>query len=52
MGERAIARGHDYSARTFQARHDDAQRAALIIRRLLQNGELNGEGMSDVLNEG
>jgi two-component system, chemotaxis family, protein-glutamate methylesterase/glutaminase len=51
MGDRATARGHDLSARTFRARHDDAQQAALIIRRLLQNGELNGEGMSDALSE-
>jgi two-component system chemotaxis response regulator CheB len=47
MGERAEQRGHSLSARTFRQRHDEAQDAAGILRRLLQQGELNGEGLAD-----
>jgi two-component system chemotaxis response regulator CheB len=47
MGERAEQRGHRLSARTFRERHDEAQSAAGILRRLLQQGELNGEGLAD-----
>jgi two-component system chemotaxis response regulator CheB len=47
MGERAEQRGHQFSARTFQQRHDESQAAAGILRRLLQRGELNGEGLPD-----
>ena len=47
MGERAEQRGHQLTARTFRVRHDEAQEAAGILRRLLQQGELNGEGLPD-----
>jgi two-component system chemotaxis response regulator CheB len=47
MGERAERRGHHISARTFRARHDEAQQAATLLRRLLHQGELNGEGLPD-----
>jgi two-component system chemotaxis response regulator CheB len=47
MGERATGRGHHISARSFQARHDEAQQAAAVLRRLLQDGELSGEGLAD-----
>jgi two-component system, chemotaxis family, protein-glutamate methylesterase/glutaminase len=51
MGERAEQRGHRLSARTFRQRHDEAQEAAGILRRLLQRGELNGEGLIDDIGE-
>jgi two-component system chemotaxis response regulator CheB len=44
MGQRAEQRGHRISARAFRDRHDEATRAAIILRRMLQDGELNGEG--------
>lgn len=44
MGKRAEERGHSISALRFRARHDEAQRAAAVLRRLLQDGRLNGEG--------
>jgi two-component system chemotaxis response regulator CheB len=47
MGQRAEGRGHHISARTFRARHDEAQQAAALLRRMLQQGELNGEGLPD-----
>jgi two-component system chemotaxis response regulator CheB len=47
MGERAEQRGHQISARTFRDRHDEARQAAVILRRLLQQGELNGEALPD-----
>jgi two-component system chemotaxis response regulator CheB len=47
MGERAEQRGHRLSAGTFRRRHDEAQSAAGILRRLLQQGELNGEALTD-----
>jgi two-component system chemotaxis response regulator CheB len=47
MGERAEQRGHQLTARTFRTRHDEAQQAAGVLRRLLQRGELNGEGLPD-----
>jgi two-component system, chemotaxis family, protein-glutamate methylesterase/glutaminase len=43
MGERAEQRGHRLSARAFRTRHDETQEAAGILRRLLQQGDLNGE---------
>jgi two-component system chemotaxis response regulator CheB len=42
MGERAEARGHTHTATSFRRRHDEAQDAALVIRRLLLHGALNG----------
>ena len=45
MGERAEQRGHQLSARAFRTRHDETQEAAGVLRRLLQQGELNGEGL-------
>jgi two-component system chemotaxis response regulator CheB len=47
MGDRAAQRGHVITARTFRDRHDEAQQAAEILRRLLRQGELNGEGLPD-----
>jgi len=47
MGERAELRGHRISAQTFRLRHDEAQQAAAVLRRMLQQGELNGEGLPD-----
>jgi two-component system chemotaxis response regulator CheB len=47
MRERAQQRGHQLSAHTFQLRHDEAQQAAAILRRLLMRGELSGEALSD-----
>jgi two-component system chemotaxis response regulator CheB len=47
MGERAEQRGHPLSASTFRRRHDEAQQAAGLLRRLLQRGELNGEALPD-----
>jgi two-component system chemotaxis response regulator CheB len=47
MGLRAEQRGHVISARTFRERHDEAQRATAVLRRLLQQGELSGEGLPD-----
>ena len=47
MGQRAEARGHRISAGTFHERHDEAQKAAMVLRRLLMQGELNGEGLPD-----
>jgi two-component system chemotaxis response regulator CheB len=44
MGERARKRGHEHTADTFSRRHDEAQAAALLIRRLLQSGEIEGAG--------
>jgi two-component system chemotaxis response regulator CheB len=45
MGEGAEQRGHAISARAFLQRHDEALHAAGLLRRLLQQGELNGEGL-------
>lgn len=47
MGQRAEQRGHPLSARTFQQRHDEAQDAAGILRRLLLQGQLSGEALTD-----
>ena len=47
MGQRAGQRGHLISAQGFQSRHDEAQGAAAVLRRLLQNGQLNGEVLPD-----
>ncbi|MGY1742794.1 MULTISPECIES: chemotaxis protein CheB [unclassified Blastococcus] len=47
MGERAEAGGHRLSAQTFRRRHDEALHAAALLRRLLQQGELDGEGLPD-----
>jgi two-component system chemotaxis response regulator CheB len=47
MGQRAEQRGHRISAGAFRDRHDEAQQAAAILRRLLQDGQLNGEGIPE-----
>jgi len=47
MGTRAAERGHPHSARAFRERHDEAQQAALVLRGLLERGELNGEAVPD-----
>jgi two-component system, chemotaxis family, protein-glutamate methylesterase/glutaminase len=46
MGKRAEERGHPHSARAFQQRHDEAQSAALVLRGLLQRGELSGDAVA------
>lgn len=51
MGQRAQERGHTHTARTFRQRHDEAQEAALLIRRLLQSGELDGGALPDEVGE-
>lgn len=51
MGERAQQRGHAHTARSFRDRHDEAQSAALLIRRMLQHDELDGGALSDELEE-
>jgi two-component system chemotaxis response regulator CheB len=40
MRERAEQRGHRHSALAFRRRHDEAQAAVLVLRRLLQEGTL------------
>jgi two-component system chemotaxis response regulator CheB len=52
MGERAEGRGHRHSAATFRRRHDEAQQAALLLRGLLQRGELNAGALPDEVGEG
>jgi two-component system chemotaxis response regulator CheB len=52
MGERAEQRGHRHSAHTFRQRHDEAQAAALVLRRLLQEGTLVGPVAPEELAEG
>lgn len=47
MGERAQQRGHAHTARSFHDRHDEAQSAALLIRRMLQHEELDGGALPD-----
>src|SRR3712207_401918 len=47
MGERAQQRGHSHTARAFRERHDEAQTAALLIRRLLQRSDLGGGAVPD-----
>jgi two-component system chemotaxis response regulator CheB len=51
MGERAQERGHVHTSHTFRQRHDEAQQAALLIRRLLQSGELDGGALPDEVGE-
>jgi len=51
MGERAQQRGHAHTARTFKQRHDEAQQAALLIRQLLQSGELETSAIPDEVGE-
>jgi len=51
MGERAQERGHVHTARSFHDRHDEAQSAALLIRRLLQEGALDGGTLSGEVEE-
>jgi two-component system chemotaxis response regulator CheB len=46
MGRRAEQRGHQISAETFRQRHDEAQQAAVVLRRLLLQGELSGEELT------
>jgi two-component system chemotaxis response regulator CheB len=52
MGERAEQRGHRHSASAFRKRHDEAQQAAAVLRRLLQDGRLNGEDLPEDVEEG
>jgi two-component system chemotaxis response regulator CheB len=52
MGERAEQRGHRHSAKTFRQRHDEAHAAALVLRRLLQEGTLAAPVVSEELAEG
>jgi two-component system chemotaxis response regulator CheB len=47
MGERAAASGHRHSARTFARRHEEAHRAAALLRGMLERGVLNGEAGHD-----
>jgi two-component system chemotaxis response regulator CheB len=51
MGERAQERGHVHTAESFRERHEEAQRAALMIRQLLQHGELGGSALPDEVGE-
>ena len=51
MRQRAEQRGHTHTAQTFRERHDEAQEAALLIRRLLQRGELDGGALPDEVGE-
>ena len=51
MGERAQDRGHVHTARSFRDRHDEAQSAALLIRRLLQHQGLDGGALPDEVGE-
>jgi two-component system chemotaxis response regulator CheB len=51
MRQRAEERGHRHSALAFRRRHDEAQAAALVLRRLLQEGRL-GDPVPDQAVEG
>jgi two-component system chemotaxis response regulator CheB len=51
MGDRARQRGHGHSERTFRRRHDEAQAAAAVLRRLLQRGELGADAIPDEIGE-
>jgi two-component system chemotaxis response regulator CheB len=51
MGERARQRGHAHTAQAFRERHEEAQRAALLIRRMLQHGALGGGALPDEVGE-
>jgi len=51
MEERAAKRGHAHSADAFRQRHDEAQEAALLIRGLLQRGDLDAGGMPSSVGE-
>jgi two-component system chemotaxis response regulator CheB len=51
MGERAAARGHTHTAASFRRRHDEAQDAALVIRRLLQHGAMDGAELPEQVGE-
>ncbi|WP_205730182.1 chemotaxis protein CheB [Blastococcus sp. TF02-8] len=51
MGERAQQRGHTHTAETFRERHEEAQNAALLIRRLLQHEDLDGDALPDAVGE-
>jgi two-component system chemotaxis response regulator CheB len=52
MGQRAEQRGHSHSALAFRRRRDEAQAAALVLRRLLQEGTLAGPATSQQVAEG
>lgn len=52
MRERAEQRGHRHSAVAFRRRHDEAQSAAMVLRRLLQEGTLAAPLASDQVAEG
>jgi two-component system chemotaxis response regulator CheB len=51
MGRRAQERGHRHSALRFQQRHDEAQDAAALLRRLLHRGELSAADQPDEISE-
>ncbi|WP_448627197.1 chemotaxis protein CheB [Geodermatophilus sp. URMC 64] len=46
MGERAAEQGHGHSAAAFRRRHDEAQGAAILLRSLLERGELSGDALT------
>ena len=51
MGQRSQERGHVHTAHPFRQRHDEAQQAAMLIRQLLQSGELDGGALPDEVGE-
>ena len=51
MGERAEQRGHAHTAQSFRERHDEAQAAALQVRRLLQHDVPGGDVPSGEVGE-
>jgi two-component system, chemotaxis family, protein-glutamate methylesterase/glutaminase len=51
MGRRARERGQHHSALRFEQRHDEAQDAAALLRRMLHQGELSGSSLPDEMNE-
>ncbi|MGY1637620.1 chemotaxis protein CheB [Geodermatophilus sp. SYSU D00742] len=51
MGRRAEERGHRHSATHFRQRHDEAQDAASLLRRLLHRGELSATAVPDEAGE-
>ncbi|MGY1606746.1 chemotaxis protein CheB [Geodermatophilus sp. SYSU D00700] len=51
MRDRARRRGHAHTADTFSRRHDEAHAAALLIRRLLRGGELEGTAVPEQAGE-
>ncbi|WP_336027249.1 chemotaxis protein CheB [Geodermatophilus sp. FMUSA9-8] len=47
MGDRAAANGHRHSATAFRRRHDEALRAAGLLRGMLERGTLDGGDVPD-----